>query len=65
MLKDEIEEITLVGESENTKPLEEITSVFIHPNHPVRHVMIEIELTDELRVALVELLKENYDVFAC
>ena len=65
-LTNEVEEITLVDprESENTKPLEEITSVSIHPYHPDRHVMIGTELTEELRIALVEFLKRNYDVFA-
>ena len=65
-LRDEMEEITLVDprESENIKPLEEVTPVFIHPNHPNRKVMIITELTEELRIALVEFLKKNYDVFA-
>ena len=61
-----MEEITLVDprESENTKPLEEVTPVFIHPDHPDRHVMIVTGLTKELRVALINFLKENYDIFA-
>ena len=56
-LKDEMEEITLVDsrESKNTKPLEEVTPVSIHPDHPDRHVMIGTELTEELWVALMEL----------
>ena len=38
-LRDEMKEITLVDprESANTKPLEEVTPVFIHPDHPDRH----------------------------
>ena len=66
ILRDEIEKITLLDprESENTKPLEEITLVSIHPDHPDCHFMIRTKLMDELRVALVEFLKENYDVFA-
>ena len=61
-----MEEITLVDprESKNTKSLEEVTPVSIHPDHPDRHVMIGTELTEELRIALVEFLKRNYDVFA-
>ena len=51
-------------ESENTKPLEEVTPVSIHPDHPDRHVMVVTELTKELRIALVEFLKRNYDIFA-
>ena len=65
-LRDEMEEITLVDprESENTKPLEEVTLVSIHPNHPDRHVMIGTELTEELQIALVKFFKKNYDIFA-
>ena len=51
-------------ESENTKPLEEVTLVLIHLNHPDSHVMIGTELTKELRGAMVEFFKMNYDVFA-
>ena len=60
-LRDEVEEITLVDprETKNTKPLEKVTPIFIHPNYPDRHVMIETELTEELRSALVEFLKKN------
>ena len=56
-LRDEMEKITLVDlrESENTKPLVEVTPVFIHPDHPDRHVMIGTELIEELWVALMEL----------
>ena len=65
-LKDKMEETTLVDprESENTKPLEEVTPVFIHPDHPDYHVMIGTWLTEELRVALVKFLKKNYNIFA-
>ena len=64
-LRDEVEEITLVDprDTENTKPLEEITPISIHPNYPDRHVMIGAGLIEELRSALVEFLKKNYDVF--
>ena len=65
-LRDEMEDIILVDsrESENTKPLEEVTPISIYPDHPDRHVMIGTELTEELRIALVKFLKENYDIFA-
>ena len=65
-LRDEVEEINFVDprETKNTKPLEEVTPMSIYPDHSNRHVMIETELTEELRNALVEFLKENYDVFA-
>ena len=65
-LKDKVKEITLVDlrETENTKPLEEVAPISIHPDYPNRHVMIGTELTEELRSALVEFLKKNYDVFA-
>ena len=57
--------ITLVDprEIENTKPLEEATPISIPPDFLDRHVIIGIELTEELRSALVEFLKKNYDVF--
>ena len=51
-------------ESKNTKPLEEVILVFIHPDYPDCRVMIGTELTEELRSALVEFSKKNYDVFA-
>ncbi|GFY85507.1 hypothetical protein Acr_04g0002450 [Actinidia rufa] len=59
-------EVTLADprETENTKPLEEVAPVFIHPDYPDRHVMIGSELTDELRAALTDFLKRNFDVFA-
>ena len=65
-LRDEMEQITLVDprESKNTKPLEEVILVSIHPDYPNFHVMIRTKLTKELRSALVEFLKKNYDVFA-
>ena len=61
-----MEEITLVApiKSQNTKPLEEVTPVSIHPSHPDRHVIIGTELAEELRSSMVEFLKRNYDVFA-
>ena len=65
-LRDEVDEITLEDprETKNTKPLEEVTLIYIHPDYPDRHVMIGTELTEELRNALVEFLKKNYYVFA-
>ena len=65
-LRDEVDEITLedLRETENTKPLEEMTPISIHPDYPNCHVMIGTELTDELRNALVEFLKKNYNVVA-
>ena len=51
-------------ESENIQPLKEVTPFSIHPDHPDRHVMIGIELTEKLQGAMVEFLKKNYDVFA-
>ena len=52
-----MEEITIVDlrESENTKPFEEVTLVYIHLDHPNRHVMNGTKLTEELRSAMVEL----------
>ncbi|GFY93718.1 hypothetical protein Acr_09g0001640 [Actinidia rufa] len=66
MLRDEVERLTLVDprETNNTKPLEEVVPISIHPDYPDRHIMIGTELTDELRFALVNFLKKNYDVFA-
>ena len=60
-LRDEREEVTLVDprESKNTKPLEEVALVSIHPDYLDRHVMIWTELTEELRSALVEFLKKT------
>ena len=41
-LRDEVEEITFADpkETENTKPMEEIAPIFIHPDYPDRHIMI-------------------------
>ena len=49
-LRDEVEEITLTDprETENTKSLEEVAPVSIHPYYLDRHVMIGTELTEEL-----------------
>ena len=65
-LRDEIEATTLLDswDTENIKSLEEVTPISTHTNHSDRHVMIGTELTKELRDALVEFLKMNYDVFA-
>ena len=65
-LRDEMEETTLVDpkESKNTKPLEEVAPVSIHPDHPNRHIMIGTKLTEELQSSLVESLKRNFDNFA-
>ena len=65
-LRDEMEEIILVDprELENTEPLEEVTPVSIHPDHPDRHVMIGTGITEKLRITLIKFLKENYDIFA-
>ena len=66
VLRDEVEQITLVDsiETENTKPFEEVVPISIHPDYPNRHIMIGIELTNELRFALINFLKKNSDVFA-
>lgn len=66
MLRDEMEQITLVDlrETENTKPLEEVAPISIHLDYPDRHIMISTELINELRSALVNFLKKNFDVFA-
>ena len=65
VLRDEVYKITLEDpwKIENTKPLKEVTPIFIHPNYPNHHVMIGAELIEELRKALVKFLKKNYDVF--
>ena len=41
-LRDDVDEITLEDprETENTKSLEEVAPIFIHPDYPDRHVMI-------------------------
>ena len=48
-LRDKVGEITFenLREIENTKPLEEVAPIFIHPNYPDRHVMIETKLIEE------------------
>ena len=65
-LKDEVDEITLEDpqEIEKTKPIGEVTPISIHPDYLECHVMIETKLIKELRKALVEFLKKNYDVFS-
>ncbi|GFS40548.1 hypothetical protein Acr_00g0069240 [Actinidia rufa] len=66
VLRDEVEQLTLADprETNNTKPLEEVVPISIHPDYPDCHIMIGTELTDELRSALVNFLKENSDIFA-
>ena len=61
-----MDEVTLEDprETENTKPLEEVAPISIHPVYLDLHVMIGTELSKELWKALVEFLKKNYDVFA-
>ncbi|GFS34928.1 hypothetical protein Acr_00g0036800 [Actinidia rufa] len=65
-LRDEVEQLTLADprETNNTKPLEEVVPISIHPEYPDRHIMISTELTDELRFALINFLKKNSDIFA-
>ena len=59
-LRDEIEDTPLVDprQMKNTKPLEEVTPISIHPNYLDFHVMIGTELTEELRNALVDFLEK-------
>ena len=49
-LTDEVEQITMVDprETENTKSLEEVTPISLHPDYLDCHVMIRTELTKEL-----------------
>ena len=56
-MTDEIEDAPLADpqDTKNTKPLEEVTPISIHPNYLNCHVMIETELTKEL----VEFLKKE------
>ena len=65
-LRDKVEDTPLVDpqEMKNTKPLEEVAPLSIHPDYPDHHVMIGTELTYDLQKALVRFLKKNYDVFA-
>ncbi|GFY99885.1 hypothetical protein Acr_13g0012850 [Actinidia rufa] len=48
VLRDEVEQLTLADprETNNTKPLEEVVPISIHPDYPDRHIMIGTELTD-------------------
>ncbi|GFS37177.1 hypothetical protein Acr_00g0050430 [Actinidia rufa] len=64
LLRDEVKQLTLADprETNNTKPLEEVVSISIHPDYPDRHIMIGTELADELRSTLVNFLKKNYDL---
>ncbi|GFY91031.1 hypothetical protein Acr_07g0012270 [Actinidia rufa] len=66
VLRGEMEQLTLADprETNNTKPVEEIVPISIHPDYPDRHIMIGTELTSELRFTLINFLKENSDVFA-
>ncbi|XP_057481981.1 uncharacterized protein LOC130768891 [Actinidia eriantha] len=66
VLRDEVGQLTLTDprDTTNTKPLEEVVPIFIHPEYPDRHVLIGAELTNELRFALINFLKKNSDVFA-
>ena len=66
VLWDEMEQITLMDpkDTENTKPLEEVTAISIHPKYPDCHIMIGTELTIELQFALINFLKQNYNVFS-
>ena len=65
-LRDEVEEITFADprRTENTKPLEEVTLISIHHDYPYHNFMIGTKLTEELRSALIEFFKKNYDAFA-
>ena len=49
-MRDEVENITLIDprEIKNTKPLEEVTPISMHPDYTDCHVMIRTELTEEL-----------------
>ncbi|GFY95599.1 hypothetical protein Acr_10g0009840 [Actinidia rufa] len=60
------EQITLADprKTENSKPLEEVVPISIHPDDLDHHVMIGTELTNELRFALTNFLKRNSDGFA-
>ena len=58
-------EITLADprKTENTKPLEKVGPIFIHPDYSDRHVMIGTKLTKELRSALVDFLHGHKATF--
>ncbi|GFS35144.1 hypothetical protein Acr_00g0038080 [Actinidia rufa] len=66
VLRNEVEQLTLENprETDNTKPLEEVVPISIHPDYPDRHIMIGTELTDELRFTLIHFLKKNSNIFA-
>ncbi|GFS37978.1 hypothetical protein Acr_00g0055000 [Actinidia rufa] len=66
VLRDEVEQLTLADprETNNTKPFEEVVLISIYLEYPDRHIMIDTELTDELRFALINFLKKNFDIFA-
>ncbi|GFS41652.1 hypothetical protein Acr_00g0075570 [Actinidia rufa] len=66
VLRDEVEQLTLADprETDNTKPLEKVVPISIHPNYSDRHIMISTELTDELRSTLIDFWKKNSDIFA-
>ena len=51
-----MKEIILVDsrETENTKLLEEVVSIFIHPDYLDRYVMIRTKLAEELQSAMVK-----------
>ena len=65
-LRDEIGTTPLLDpwDTKNTKSLEYVTLISIHPNHSDRHVMIGTEMIVKLRDTLVEFLKRNYNMFA-
>ena len=65
VLRDEIEDAPLIDprDTKNTKPLEEVALISIHPNYSDCHVIIKTELTEELLNTLVEVLKKDYNMF--
>ena len=56
-----MEEITLADprESKNTKLLEEVTPIFIHLDHPDRHIMIGTELTEKTTYCFNKILERE------
>ncbi|GFS43666.1 hypothetical protein Acr_00g0086310 [Actinidia rufa] len=54
-LRNEVGDTPLVDprDTKNTKPLEEVARISLHPDYPDRHVMIRTELTTELRNTMV------------